>query len=226
MGRSNIRQFMVGVLLASPILLSAPGPANGQDASEAELVQLAHDFMEALSSRDAGTLRELLAPQAMIYSVREGEDGPVYGVRTAADFLEGIGSGSSPILERIWNPIVEVKGRVAMVWAPYDFHSGDTFSHCGIDVLTYLKLEGGWKATSITYDVVREGCAPSPLGAPGGLEIRPGPLPPAEGRSALSAHSRDAHRPAYLHASGTLASVDSPSLPTEPLKCSLEKPSL
>jgi hypothetical protein len=168
MGGLNIRLAVAVSLLAFPLFWGTPALAKAQETEEAVVVQLAHDFMEALSTRDAGTLGELLAPQAMIYSVRESEEGPSYGVRTAADFLEGIGGGSGPILERIWNPIVEVNGRVAMVWAPYDFHSGDAFSHCGIDVLTYLKLEDGWKVTSITYDVVREGCAPSPLGAPGG----------------------------------------------------------
>jgi hypothetical protein len=164
----NTRLSVVVSLLAFPLFWGTPSPTNAQETEEADVTRLATDFMEALSSRDVDALGNLLAPQAMIYSVREGDDGPVYGVRTAEDFLAGIGSGSSPILERIWDPIVEVSGRVAMVWAPYDFHAGDAFSHCGIDILTYLKLEGGWKLTSITYDVVREGCPPSPLGAPGG----------------------------------------------------------
>jgi len=59
-----------------------------------------------------------------------------------------------------------VSGRVGIVWAPYDFHLNGEFSHCGVDVLTFLKLEDGWKVTSITYNVVREGCPPSPLGEP------------------------------------------------------------
>ena len=150
------------------LLLPAQGGLRAQGEEAVAITQLAHDFMSALSTRDVDALAGLLASDAMIYSVRESEGGPSYGVRAAEDFLEGIGSGSSPILERIWDPVVEVKGRVAMVWAPYDFHAGGSFSHCGIDILTYLKLEGGWKITSITYDVVREGCPVSPLGVPGG----------------------------------------------------------
>lgn len=167
MAGPDFRIWMAGISLAFMLLLPTQGSVWAQAEEEAAVTQLAHDFMSALSSRDASVLAGLLAPQAMIYSVRESEDGPTYGVRTAADFLEGIGSGTSPILERIWAPVVEVKGGVAMVWAPYDFYAGEDFSHCGIDVLTYLRLEGGWKVTSITYDVVREGCEPSPLGAPG-----------------------------------------------------------
>jgi hypothetical protein len=149
-------------------MIISPSSALAQGSEAEEVTQLAKDFMAALSSRDAATLDRLLAPEAMLYSVREGEGGLVYRVRSRESFLEGIGTAASSFLERIWDPVVEVKGRVAMVWAPYDFHAGGSFSHCGIDLLNYLKLEDGWKVTSFTYEVVREGCEPSPLGKPGG----------------------------------------------------------
>jgi hypothetical protein len=124
--------------------------------------------MEALSSRDAERLDELLAPQAALFSIREGESGPRYSVRHREEFLGGIAERQTEFLERIWEPVVEVSGRIAMVWAPYDFHMQGSFSHCGIDVLAFLKMEEGWKVTSITYNVVQESCPPSPLGSPGG----------------------------------------------------------
>jgi hypothetical protein len=143
-------------------------PLNSDAAQAAVVTGLAHEFMEALSTQDTATLTRLLAPQAMLYSVREGETGPVLGVRTRESFLEGIGGDARGLLERIWDPWVEVSGRVGIVWAPYDFHLNGEFSHCGIDVLTFLKLQEGWKVTSITYNVVREDCPESPLGVPGG----------------------------------------------------------
>lgn len=143
-------------------------PRNPDEVQAAVVTRLAHEFMEALSTQDTETLTRLLAPRAMLYSVRDGETGPVLGVRTRESFLEGIGGDSRDLLERIWDPWVEVSGRVGIVWAPYDFHLNGEFSHCGIDVLTFLNLEDGWKVTSITYNVVREGCGESPLGVPGG----------------------------------------------------------
>jgi hypothetical protein len=137
-------------------------------AAQTELTEVAHTFMAALSDRDVARLDGMLAPGATLYSVREGEGGTVYGVRTREEFLEGLSAGGDRFLERIWDPVVEVRGRTGMVWAPYDFHLNGAFSHCGIDVLTLLRLEEGWKVTSITYDVVRENCEASPLGAPEG----------------------------------------------------------
>lgn len=165
---ASSRGLSSAILLAVPLMVISPEPTLAQKTEADEVSQLAEEFVAALSNRDAATLDRLLAPEAMIYSVRQSEDGPLYGTRSRESFLERIGSGSSSFVERIWDPVVEVKGRVAMVWAPYDFHAGGSFSHCGIDLLTYLKLKDGWKITSLTYDVVREGCEASPLGKPGG----------------------------------------------------------
>jgi len=54
-----------------------------------------------------------------------------------------------------------------VVLAPYDFFVDGRFSHCGTDIFAFLKGAGGWTITGVTYDVVREGCPPSPLGPPG-----------------------------------------------------------
>lgn len=149
---------------------AAPRPMGTADEAErSEVTELAHDFMRALSERNTADLDDLLAPHARLFSIREGESGPVYRVRTREEFLEGLAGGGSPFRERIWDPVVEISGRIAMVWAPYDFYADGERSHCGIDVLAFMKLEAGWKVTSITYNVVHEGCPESPLGAPEGV---------------------------------------------------------
>jgi hypothetical protein len=154
------------------LLFSAhPTPSLAQDAGpgqEEVVTQLARDFLEALSAADTVVLARLLAPQAMIYSVREGGGGPAFGVVSREAFLESLGGEEQTLLERMWSPTVMVQDRVAMVWTPYDFHLNGEFSHCGIDVFTLLRGNRGWQVASITYNVVRDGCAPSPLGPPGG----------------------------------------------------------
>jgi len=167
------------VFLLGAVGLACEGRREGTDAGPggevesavaspgtdgAEVTRLAHDFMDALSQRDTARLGELMADHARLFSIREGESGPQYAVRTREEFLQGLAEGGTPFLERIWQPMVEVSGRIAMVWAPYDFHLDGEFSHCGVDVLAFMKMAEGWKVTSITYNVVREGCPESPLG--------------------------------------------------------------
>ena len=156
----------LGLLLSQ--LLPGIDTLSAQDPEAAAVRDVAETFLLALSAPDTATLADLLAPQAMLYSVRDGTDGPVLGPRTAQSFLEGIGGEDRSLLERMWDPTILVRGNVAVVWTPYDLHLDGRFSHCGIDVFTLLKGTQGWKITGVTYNVVREGCAPSPLGPPGG----------------------------------------------------------
>ena len=169
-----MRAFLLPAFLGLILLGSAaPGPlaAQGPDSeTDREVAGVANAFLSALSVPDTATLARLLAPEAMIYSVREGDSGSAIRAVARAAFLEGLGGEDRKLLERMWNPVVQVQGRVAMVWTPYDFHLNGEFSHCGIDVFTMLKGDEGWQVASITYNVVREGCPPSPLGAPGGGE--------------------------------------------------------
>lgn len=139
---------------------------SGSPRERDAVLRVTDAFFRALSDADTATLSTLVARGTVLHSIRQGDSGPVVGFRTREDFLTGIGSDAADLLERVWEPIVLVKGRVAMVWTPYDFHINGEFSHCGTDVLTLLKLEEGWRITGLTYDVVTEECPPSPLGPP------------------------------------------------------------
>jgi hypothetical protein len=109
-----------------------------------------------------------MAAEVNLSSVREGPDGPAIGHSTGEDFLASLGGEDQNLLERMWNPTVLVQDGVAVVWTPYDFFLNGEFSHCGIDVFTLLKGQDGWRVTGVTYNVIRDGCSPSPLGPPAG----------------------------------------------------------
>jgi hypothetical protein len=141
--------------------------AGTGSAEVAEVTEVAHLFLSALSAADTAALSGLLAVGAGIHSVREGEEGPVLRAVSREDFLEGLGAEDQQFLERMWDPTVQVQDGVATVWAPYDFHLAGEFSHCGIDIFTLLEGMEGWQVTNISYNVIREGCPPSPLGPPG-----------------------------------------------------------
>ena len=55
-----------------------------------------------------------------------------------------------------------MSGSLATVWAAYDFHFGQTFSHCGVDAVQLLRTAQGWRIMSIADTFVREGCVPRP----------------------------------------------------------------
>lgn len=61
---------------------------------------------------------------------------------TVSAFVTSIARNQEDLLERMWNPKVEVQGNLASLWAPYDFHIGGRFSHRGTDALHLLRANG------------------------------------------------------------------------------------
>lgn len=162
---SLVTTLSVAVLLLAMVTLpGATVAAQEMSSEEIEVVGLAEDFLSALSAGDTASLAVMMTPGAMLYSVREGSQAPEVRAVARQAFLNSLGGDEQAFIERMWEPEVRVDGRVAMVWTPYDFHLNGDFSHCGIDVFTFLNGPEGWQVVSITYNVRRGGCPPSPLG--------------------------------------------------------------
>ena len=82
-------------------------------------------------------------------------------LRTTANHLENWLSSPAGLDETMVYEKVLVDGDMAQVWGPYSFHVGDTVSHCGINSMSMVKTDDGWKVgnTSFTMTSVDE-CGP------------------------------------------------------------------
>jgi hypothetical protein len=156
-------------LLATALLLPAAGalraqPARGDSAAVVATVQRLFDGM---ARRDTAALRALLLPGTRFVALPvDGAATPAPRAQTDSAFLRSLVARPERLLERMWTPAARVAGPIATVWTPYDFHRDGAFSHCGIDTVTLLRTADGWRIAALVYTVQREGCAPSPLGAP------------------------------------------------------------
>ena len=81
---------------------------------------------------------------------------------TVSEFVTSIARSQEDLLERMWNPKVEVQGDLASLWAPYDFHNGGRFSHCGTDALHLVRANGNWRVIGLSYTVQSAGCSGPP----------------------------------------------------------------
>lgn len=82
---------------------------------------------------------------------------------TNQEYLRDLPGRKQAVRERMWDPEVRIRGRIAHVWTPYDFWTDGKFSHCGVDAFDLLRTDEGWKIAGGTYTVERD-CQPSPLG--------------------------------------------------------------
>lgn len=137
--------------------------AAGSQSDEKEVTAVVQRLFDAIAAQDGNAAAASMMPDARIVSVRD--NGSVSG--TSSDvFASRLKTMDKKMLERMWDAKTLVRGRIAVVWADYDFHLDGKFSHCGIDAVNLVKTTDGWKIASIVYSAETTGCAPSPLGPP------------------------------------------------------------
>lgn len=123
-------------------------------------------LFDAMGRRDTAAMRALLTPGSRLVSIRGDSAGAAPRVTNDTAFFRSLAVGHGQLRERIWSPIVRLRGPLAIVWAPYDFHVDGRRTHCGIDAFTLVRADSVWRITDIAYTVERRNCADSPLGPP------------------------------------------------------------
>ena len=153
-----MKRIGLAVIFLSIVHLVLAEPASEEET----VVAVVQKLFDAMASQDMEAARSVLVPEGHV--VRVAEDGSLRQISNEA-FVTGLGQATEKLLERMWEPKVMVHERVAMVWAPYDFHHNGELSHCGVDVFSLVKTEQGWKIAGTVY-TAEQACEPSPLGPP------------------------------------------------------------
>ncbi|HEY2065383.1 MAG TPA: hypothetical protein VGG84_05450 [Gemmatimonadaceae bacterium] len=148
------------------LLVVIATPVHAQTADSAAVLAVVSRLFDAMAQRDTVAARAVLAPGTQIVSIRGDTTG--VGPRVSSDtaFIRSLGSGHGQLRERLWSPTVLLRGPLATVWAPYDFHLDGLRTHCGIDAFTLVRTGSVWRVTGIAYTVERRNCVDSPLGPP------------------------------------------------------------
>lgn len=160
--KSRTAFFSLSVFAVLVFLLSGSCTRVQSDDEKAIITAVEHAFL-AMAVKDSAAARAVMLPDGLFFSV--GEDGTIR-TQTHQEFFEGLAVATSDLLERMWNPEVFIHGRIALLWAPYDFHRNGEFRHCGVDAFSLIKTQQGWKIAGTIYTVERTGCPESPLGPP------------------------------------------------------------
>ena len=145
------------------VLLFTAVSLTAADSDEKAVIAAVQTMFDGMTAHNPEMVKSVMTPDARAVGVRGDRVGTP---RSRDELAQAIAGGSTPILERMWNPQVLVRGKIANVWTEYDFHANGKFTHCGIDTFLLLKTDEGWKIFSLTYTMETEGCKPSPLGPP------------------------------------------------------------
>ena len=128
--------------------LSAFAPT---DLQRGEILATVQGVFDALGG-DADKLSAVMMPDVTMRSNSIEEDGTVTSSTSTVEGLrDRIVSSGSTMVERMFDSQVMVSGPIATVWTPYDLYTGGEFSHCGIDVVTLLYTQEGWRIMSLDW---------------------------------------------------------------------------
>ncbi len=149
------------VLLSQSALAQTKDDENPADRNA--ILATVQKFFDTMEARDAKGAAEIFAEEGRFHSVRVIDGMKVVRTFSNREHLEGLPYRKDDWHERMWDPTVFIRGDIASVWTPYDFWVNGEWSHCGIDQVTLVRIEGVWRITGGAYTVEKE-CEPSPLG--------------------------------------------------------------
>jgi uncharacterized protein (TIGR02246 family) len=139
------------MLPAAPADPPAPAAAHPEQGA---ILAIVDRFMHAVSTSDSAAFTEILLPEATSVVERPADGG---GTRLARRPFETARPGRNQ-RERYWDPVVQVRGGIAVVWTPYEFWRDEQTSHCGVDVFDLAKEAGRWRIANMMWTVEPDAC--------------------------------------------------------------------
>ena len=165
MTRSTALSTAALVLLGAASL-GAQSPVSPQSPEARAVLAAVTGFTDALKSKDTtAMLRHIDTTYTRMTLLRPAPGGQ--GVRvallTGREFIRVVSQPDQPPLdEPIRNPVIQIDGDLATVWAEYQVRRPDrTVSHCGYDAFQLARLNGTWKILNVSDTFRREGCGPA-----------------------------------------------------------------
>ncbi|WP_416227304.1 hypothetical protein [Qipengyuania sp. ASV99] len=137
-------------LVAAP--LAATTPEAKPSREQAEVMLAADAFFAALRSEDRTALAAVMLSEGVIFiHSRMNPDLPRVDAVPVADHLARWGTRSGDFDELMSYDHVLVDGDMAQVWGPYRFLANGATSHCGVNSLSLVRTESGWKVANTSF---------------------------------------------------------------------------
>ncbi|MCX9147301.1 hypothetical protein [Erythrobacter sp. WG] len=136
-------------LTAAAPLAAAPSPEH------AAVIAAVDGFFVALRSDDKAALAREMDPQGLItIHHRMNPAAPKIIFVPVADHLRNWLTSAPDVDERMRYDRVLVDGDMAQVWGPYRFIAGGRTTHCGVNSLSLVRGESGWKVANTSFSMV------------------------------------------------------------------------
>lgn len=158
----NSRKLALGALALLGTGVSAADAVPGESVDRLAIINTVQALFDAMAATDGEAVERVMLPEGRIVIVGRSDGEVTTGVMDHVDFIERVAESEVPLIERSWDPEVRIDGDIASFRARYDFHSGTTYSHCGVDLFTLARTGDGWQITGGTF-TREQTCPDNPL---------------------------------------------------------------
>lgn len=127
-----------------------------QNPEEKVILLKVQQFFDALEKQDTVLFKSTLLTNGQVWAISEKENAAKYSMRQFSDFMKTLINPARVIQERMLSSEVKIHDRIAMAWVPYSLDISGKFSHCGVDLFTFLKTDEGWKIATAAYTIEQD----------------------------------------------------------------------
>ncbi len=142
------------------LLLSATLNGYAQDSEaldKQKITTVVNQFFEALETKDTVLLKSIALTDGQVWRIYDDNRPDKVNMRLMQDDIQSL--STLPVVKETALAFdISVHHNIAVAWVPYEFQVEGEFSHCGIDVFTFFKIEGDWKIVNTAYSVEKRGC--------------------------------------------------------------------
>lgn len=150
-----MKTILLLIFLASSLCGTAQSTPENEEKAILEKVDL---FFQSLEKQDTALYRSLFMPSAQGWSVRVRNDSIIHRNWFNADRVKSLINPSAIVEEKKLGYEIKVHQQIAMAWVPYTLSVSGKFSHCGVDLFTFIRTDQDWKITSCSFTIEPNGC--------------------------------------------------------------------
>ena len=143
------------------LLICATTVSFAQKAEEDAVRMAIDNFFIGFHQKDRVIMENAVSKDVVMQTIGKNREGKII-VKTEVydDFINSIIAipEESTYEEKLLDYTVQVDGDMAHVWTPYEFWYNKEFSHCGVNSIQLVKLDGKWKIVYLIDTRRKENC--------------------------------------------------------------------
>ncbi len=143
------------------LVLSMSLNMNAQDNEKEEVKATIINFFDAFHKQDTVALKTMAKGDIKLQTIAVNKEGKtILQESNYNKFIKSIASipKENKFEEKLLDFNIQVDGKMANAWTPYEFWYNGNFSHCGVNSFQLIKEDESWKIIYLVDTRRRDGC--------------------------------------------------------------------